>query len=90
MSAVSATLHGGAVLPYSPVCIGSVTAAMWGGGGVAGRGRLGADTGAGHMMTRGRAAARLSQSSPQHNTLLLLLLLPLLRTQTTFHDIISY
>ena len=86
MSAVSATLHGGAVLPYSPVCIGSVTAAMWGGGGVAGRGRLGADTGAGHMMTRGRAAARLSQSSPQHNTLLLLLL----RTQTTFHDIISY
>ena len=33
VSAVSATLHGGAVLPYSPVCIGSVTAAMWGGGG---------------------------------------------------------
>ena len=31
VSAVSATLHGGAVLPYSPVCIGSVTAAMWGG-----------------------------------------------------------
>ena len=31
VSAVSATLHGGKVLPYSPVCIGSVTAAMWGG-----------------------------------------------------------